>query len=65
MSDRANFGHDTTTDEVLEGIDLFHRDKHRAAWSPAAPPDWGVETARTLAAHGAAVRPDRPRYGAR
>ncbi len=51
MSDRANFGHDTTTDQVLEGIDLTEA---RALVSGGTA-GLGVETARSLAAHGAAV----------
>lgn len=51
MSDRANFGHDTTTDQVLEGIDLTEA----RALVTGGTAGLGVETARTLAAHGAAV----------
>ncbi len=51
MSDRSNFGHDTTTDQVLEGIDLTEA----RALVTGATAGLGVETARTLAAHGAAV----------
>lgn len=51
MSDRANFGHDTTTDQVLEGIDLTDS----RALVTGGTAGLGVETARTLAAHGAEV----------
>lgn len=51
MTDRANFGHDTTTDEVLDGIDLAGK----RALVTGATAGIGVETARALAAHGAAV----------
>lgn len=51
MTNRANFGHDTTTDEVLEGIDL----SGKRALVTGATAGIGVETARALAAHGAAV----------
>lgn len=47
----ATFGAETTTDEVLEGIDLTGR------WAliTGASAGLGVETARALAAHGASV----------
>ncbi len=51
MSDRAHFGHDTTTDQVLEGIDLTES----RALVTGGTAGLGVETARSLAAHGAAV----------
>jgi len=47
----AQFGKDTTTDEVLEGIDLAGR---RVVITGAAT-GLGRESARALAAHGAAV----------
>jgi NAD(P)-dependent dehydrogenase (short-subunit alcohol dehydrogenase family) len=51
MSDRTNFGHDTTTDEVLAGIDL----SGKRALVTGATAGIGIETGRALAAHGAAV----------
>src|SRR5437660_1570186 len=45
------FGRDTTTDEVLEGVDL--RGKRILVTGVSA--GLGVETARALAAHGATV----------
>jgi len=45
------FGHDTTTDEVLDGIDLAGR----TAFITGASGGLGAETARALAARGAAV----------
>jgi len=47
----ATFGVETTTDEVLEGIDL----KGRWALVTGASAGLGVETARALAAHGASL----------
>jgi NAD(P)-dependent dehydrogenase (short-subunit alcohol dehydrogenase family) len=47
----ATFGRETTTDEVLEGIDLSG--KHALVTGASA--GLGVETARALAAHGASV----------
>ncbi len=46
-----NFGHDTTTDEVLEGVDL----SGKTALITGASAGLGAETARALAAHGADV----------
>ena len=51
MSDRSNFGHDTTTEEVLAGIDLTGK----RALVTGATAGIGVETGRVLAAHGAEV----------
>ena len=51
MSDRANFGHDTTTDEVLEGIDLTGK----KVLITGASGGLGAETARALASKGASV----------
>ena len=48
---RADFGRETTTDQVLEGIDLTGR----RAVVTGATAGLGVETARALAARGAAV----------
>jgi NAD(P)-dependent dehydrogenase (short-subunit alcohol dehydrogenase family) len=45
------FGHNSTTDEVLEGIDLTGK----RALVTGASAGLGVETARALAAHGAQV----------
>ncbi len=45
------FGHDTTTDEVLDGVDLTGR----TAFVTGASGGLGAETARALAARGAAV----------
>src|SRR5215475_8265851 len=45
------FGHDSTTDEVLEGIDLTGKRVLVTGVSAGL----GVETARVLAAHGAEV----------
>jgi len=49
--DRASFGAETTTDEVLEGISL----EGRVAFVTGASGGLGAETARALAARGAAV----------
>jgi NAD(P)-dependent dehydrogenase (short-subunit alcohol dehydrogenase family) len=46
-----NFGAKSTTDEVLEGVDL----KGKRVLVTGVSAGLGVETARTLAAHGAAV----------
>jgi NAD(P)-dependent dehydrogenase (short-subunit alcohol dehydrogenase family) len=51
MSDRSGFGHDTTTDEVLEGIDL----SGRLALVTGGSAGLGAETARALASKGAHV----------
>lgn len=51
MNNRENFGHDTTSDEVLQGIDLAGK----LALVTGGTAGLGVETARSLAAHGAAV----------
>jgi NAD(P)-dependent dehydrogenase (short-subunit alcohol dehydrogenase family) len=48
---RDGFGHDTTTDEVLEGIDLTGK----RALVTGGTSGLGAETARALAARGAAV----------
>ena len=48
---RDSFGHDTTTDEVLAGLDLLGQ----RALVTGATAGLGIETARALAAHGAAV----------
>ena len=48
---RGAFGHDTTTDEVLEGIDL----SGVLALVTGGSSGLGVETGRALAAHGAEV----------
>ncbi len=48
---RDNFGHDTTTDEVLAGIDL----SGKLALITGGSGGLGAETARALAAHGARV----------
>ena len=45
------YGHDTTTDEVLEGIDL----SGKTAFVTGASGGLGAETARALASKGAAV----------
>lgn len=50
-SSRDNFGHDTTTDEVLEGIDL----SGKLALVTGASTGLGAETARALASRGAQV----------
>jgi len=50
-SGRAGFGHDTTTDEVLEGIDLGGR----LAVVTGGSGGLGAETARALASKGAGV----------
>ncbi len=47
----ANFGWESTTDEVLQGIDL----KGRRALVTGVSAGLGVETARALVAHGAEV----------
>jgi NAD(P)-dependent dehydrogenase (short-subunit alcohol dehydrogenase family) len=49
--DRASFGHDTTTDEVLAGIDLTGK----LALVTGGASGLGTETARALAARGARV----------
>lgn len=51
MTKRTDFGHDTTTDEVLEGIDL----SGKLALVTGASGGLGEETARALASKGAAV----------
>ena len=51
MSHRSAFGLETTTDEVLEGIDL----SGRRALVTGASGDVGAATARALAPAGAAV----------
>lgn len=51
MGDRTRFGHDTTTSEVLEGIDL----SGRVALVTGASGGLGEETARALAEKGAHV----------
>jgi NAD(P)-dependent dehydrogenase (short-subunit alcohol dehydrogenase family) len=51
MADRAAFGPETTTDEVLEGIDL----SGRRALVTGASGGLGAEAARALASAGAAV----------
>ena len=51
MADRSNFGHETTADEVLEGIDL----SGRTAFVTGGASGLGTETARALAARGAHV----------
>ena len=51
MSDRAGFGHDTTTDEVLQGIDLTGK----RALVTGGSGGLGAETARALASKGAHV----------
>jgi len=48
---RQNFGHDTTTDEVLEGIDLAGK----CALVTGGSSGLGAETARALASKGARV----------
>ena len=50
-STREAFGHDTTTDEVLEGIDL----SGKLALVTGASAGLGAETARALASRGAEV----------
>ena len=50
-TNRNNFGHDTTTDEVLEGIDLTGK----LALVTGASSGLGAETARALASKGAQV----------
>ena len=49
--DRANFGHDTTTDEVLSGIDLSGKTVLITGGSSGL----GAEAARAMAAQGAKV----------
>ncbi len=49
--DRSAFGHDTTTDEVLEGIDL----SGKLALVTGGSSGLGAETARVLASKGARV----------
>ncbi|MCH2169840.1 SDR family NAD(P)-dependent oxidoreductase [Myxococcota bacterium] len=51
MTDRNQFGHDTTTEEVLEGIDL----SGRTALVTGASGGLGAEAARALASRGAQV----------
>lgn len=51
MSNRDNFGHDTTTDEVLEGIDL----SGKLVLVTGGTSGLGVETARAMAMKGAQV----------
>lgn len=51
MTDRSTFGFETTTDEVIEGIDL----SGRVALVTGASGGLGAETARTLASVGCAV----------
>ncbi len=51
MTDRTNFGADTTADEVLHGIDL----SGRTAFITGAASGIGTETARAMAAKGARV----------
>lgn len=51
MPDRTAFGHDTTTDEVLEGIDLTGK----LALVTGGSGGLGAETARALASKGARV----------
>ncbi len=50
-TNRTGFGHDTTTDEVLEGIDL----SGKLALVTGASGGLGAETVRALAAKGASV----------
>jgi len=50
-NNRSNFGHDATTDEVLEGIDLTGK----LAIVTGATSGLGAETARALASKGAQV----------
>lgn len=51
MTNRSQFGHDTTTEEVLEGIDL----SGRVALVTGASGGLGAEAARALASRGARV----------
>ncbi len=51
MSDRSQFNYDTTTDQVLDGIDL----SGKRAVVTGSSGGLGAETARALAAAGAAV----------
>ena len=51
MTDRNAFGHDTTTDEVLEGVDLAGK----TALVTGASGGLGAETARAFASKGASV----------
>jgi NAD(P)-dependent dehydrogenase (short-subunit alcohol dehydrogenase family) len=51
MTDRSQFDHDTTTDQVLEGIDLTGK----VAIVTGASGGLGAEAARALASKGAAV----------
>lgn len=51
MTTRDNFGHDTTTDEVLDGIDLTGK----KVLITGASGGLGAETARALASKGATV----------
>ena len=51
MADRSKFGHQTTTDEVLDGIDLTGK---RVLITGGAS-GLGAETARAMAARGAEI----------
>ena len=51
MTNRNNFGHDTTTDEVLDGIDL----SGKKVLITGASGGLGAETARAMASKGASV----------
>lgn len=51
MTDRSQFGHETTTDQVLEGIDL----RGKVAIVTGSSGGLGAEAARGLASKGAAV----------
>src|SRR5512145_2723630 len=51
VADRSTFGPDTTTDEVLEGIDL----RGKLALVTGGSGGLGLETARALASKGAHV----------
>jgi NAD(P)-dependent dehydrogenase (short-subunit alcohol dehydrogenase family) len=51
MTPRTDFGHDTTTDEILEGIDLTGK----LALVTGGSSGLGAETARALASRGARV----------
>jgi hypothetical protein len=52
MSDQRNYGDETTTDELLDGVDL----SGRRVLVTGASSGLGAETARALAARGADVR---------